>query len=229
MRYSLSRSLFSYSKVQRLLGSAIRNSPLQLRAHSIQSKQYLDLGCGWKTHPHMINLDWQWHPEIDLCWDVASKGIPLRDGFLSGIYSEHCLEHHPPQVILFLLAECYRCLRPGGVLRLILPDAQQYITTYQALINGQSHVSFPYPADIAWNGISSPLLGVNRIFYQDRDSPHGHCFMFDNHLLNAFLSRVGFTSIQEKGFREGVDSQLLLDSGERWAESFAMEAQRPDD
>jgi hypothetical protein len=85
MRYSLSRSLFSYSKVQRLLGSAIRNSPLQLRAHSIQSKQYLDLGCGWKTHPHMINLDWQWHPEIDLCWDVASKGIPLRDGSLLSV------------------------------------------------------------------------------------------------------------------------------------------------
>lgn len=51
--------------------------------------------------------------------------------------------------------------------------------------------------------------------------------MFDNHLLTAFLGRVGFTSIQENGFCEGLDYRLLLDSDDRWVESFAMEARRP--
>lgn len=87
--------------------------------------------------------------------------------------------------------------------------------------------AFPYPQDFVWQGISSPLLGVNRIFYQDRESPYGHCFMFDQQLLAAFLEASGFVNVRPCGYRSGADTSLLLDSEERWVESFAMEAQRP--
>lgn len=229
MPVKTSRSLFSYSKIQHLVGLLIRNNKFQSGFQAIRFKRYLDIGCGWKTHVHMINLDWQWHPKIDICWDVAKKGLPIPRSSLDGIYSEHCLEHHHPSTIFYLLSECYRVLRPGGKLRLVLPDAQKYISTYYTLLHGDKAISYPYPEDISLHGIQSPLLGVNRIFYQDRESPHGHCFMFDELLLRAFLIKTGFVNIVACDFRSGSDPQLLLDSSERWIESFAMEAQRPHD
>lgn len=114
MPLSPRRSFLSYSKVQRVIGNVIRNKRFQLQAKAIQGKHYLDVGCGWKTHAHMINLDWQWHPDIDLCWDIAKQGLPFYDESLKGIYSEHFLEHHPPETICFLLSEFLRTLKPGG-------------------------------------------------------------------------------------------------------------------
>ena len=229
MPFMLGRPLSSYSKVQRVAGWAIRNRGFQLRSEAVRSKQYLDIGCGHKTHAHVINLDWQWHPEIDLCWDVAKLGLPFSDNSLQGIYSEHCLEHHRPDTSLFLLSECLRTLKPGGRIRLVLPDAEKYLRIYCEAREkkDKAHQPFPYPADAIWKDIASPLLAVNRIFYQDRESPYGHCFMFDRHLLKAFLSKVGFVTIRSCGYRSGKDPNLFLDSEERWAESFAMEAQRP--
>lgn len=224
----ISRRLTSYSKVQRLIGSIIRNKKSQSRFRSISGKTYLDIGCGWKTHAHMINLDWQWHPQVDICWDIAKLALPIENARLDGIYSEHCLEHHSPTICLFILSECLRVLRPGGRLRIVLPDAEKYLSTYNAMINGNDDAAYPYPEDLCWGDIWSPLLGVNRIFYQDRQSPYGHCFMYDKRLLQAFLEKSGFCKIKLCAFRSGGDHSLLLDSPERWEESFAMEAQRPE-
>ena len=227
MPFSHARSFFSYAKVQRVIGNVICNKRFQLQSKTIQGKNYLDVGCGWKTHAHMINLDWQWHPDINLCWDIAKQGLPFADHSLKGIYSEHCLEHHPPGTIRFLLSECLRTLKPGGVIRLVLPNAEKYLSVYSCIKRGSSDQAFPCPQDAVWQGIRSPLLAVNRIFYQDRESPYGHCFMFDQQLLAAFLEAAGFVNVRPCGYRSGEDASLLLDSEERWVESFAMEARRP--
>ena len=228
MFFDFNRSFLSYSKVQQLTGFAVRNKRFQLWRTGVRSKSYLDIGCGRNTHAHMINLDWQWHPGIDLCWDVAKLGLPLPDHSLRGIYSEHCLEHHQPRTALSLLSECLRILRPGGRIRLVLPDAEKYLRIYGEAIAGAACRPFPYSSDVYFDGIESPLLAVNRIFYQDRDSPHGHCFMYDSSLLTAFLDKVGFVDIRRSDFSQGDDSLLLLDSEERWIESFAIEARKPE-
>jgi len=223
----LDRNVLSYTKVQKSVGVLLRNRSAQAKRKRVRSLAYLDLGCGWNVHEHMLNCDFQWHPGIDLCWDIASKPLPFRDARFKGIYSEHCLEHHKPEAIKGILHECFRLLSSGGVLRLILPDAECYLRTYIAMVNGAGMASYPYPKDVHWGSLTSPLLGVNRIFYQDRESPHGHCFMFDQRLLHDFLAEAGFVDIGRTGFRSGREPALLLDSESRWIESFAMEAVRP--
>lgn len=227
MPIQLGRPVLSYSKVQASVGLLLRNRSAQLRSKRVRSLAFLDLGCGWNTHAHMLNCDFQWHPGIDLCWDIAAKPLPFADARFQGIYSEHCLEHHAPEVILVILRECFRLLASGAVLRLVLPDAERYIRTYVDMLDGVQMASFPYPEDLRLGALSSPLLGVNRIFYQDRESLHGHCFMFDEHLLRGFLQEAGFVDICSTGFRTGRVPALLLDSESRWPESFAMEAVRP--
>ena len=60
-----------------------------------------------------------------------------------------------------------------------------------------------------------------------QESPHGHCFRFDQHLLEAFLEQAGFSDIHAFAYKSGIDLNFLLDSEDRWVESFAIEAKRP--
>jgi hypothetical protein len=117
-------------------------------------------------------------------------------------------------------------LKPGGVVRYVVPDAEKYLRAYVAVLQGK-RAEFPYPQDQEAYGIHSPLLAVNRIFYQDRESPFGHCTMFDQQLLGSVLGNCGFINVKAEGYRSGRDPALLLDSESRWIESFAIEATKP--
>ncbi len=125
-----------------------------------------------------------------------------------------------------LIRECFRVLKPEGIIRLVVPDAELYLRAYVSCLQGEK-VEFPYPNDQELDGICSPLLAVNRIFYQDRESPFGHCTMFDAQLLGSLLKSVGFVDVRTERFRTGRDIALLLDTESRWVESFAMEASKP--
>jgi hypothetical protein len=68
---------------------------------------------------------------------------------------------------------------------------------------------------------------VNRIFYQDRDSPAGHRAMYDEELLGLVLRKAGFVDVKRQAFRQGQMNDLLLDTPSRECESLYMEARRP--
>jgi predicted SAM-dependent methyltransferase len=55
-------------------------------------------------------------------WDLA-KGVPFLDNDLDGILLSHVLEHCDAQEGVKLLKECYRTLKPGGLLVISVPDA----------------------------------------------------------------------------------------------------------
>jgi predicted SAM-dependent methyltransferase len=55
-------------------------------------------------------------------WDLA-KGVPFLDNDLDGILASHLVEHLDAQEGVKLLKECYRTLKPGGVLLISVPDA----------------------------------------------------------------------------------------------------------
>ena len=52
-----------------------------------------------------------------------SKGIPFNDDEVDGIFASHFIEHLTPQESILFLKECHRVLKPGGVLRVSVPDA----------------------------------------------------------------------------------------------------------
>lgn len=89
----------------------------------------VNLGCGRTVHPAWVNLDLvPAAPGVirhNLCF-----GLPFRDHEVDAIYHSHVLEHLRPEQGLRLLAECYRTLRPGGVLRIVVPDLEQIAQLY---------------------------------------------------------------------------------------------------
>ena len=215
-KISLRRPIFSYAKVQRLVSAAIRNRGFF--ANTKMAGCYLDLGCGPNTSPDFCNLDYSWHPGIDVCWDVT-RGLPFADHYIGGIFTEHLLEHLAFADALALLAECRRILRVGGVLRLVVPDGQLYLSEYAKHVAGEiAHM--PY-ADVDKNVFpdATPIVSVNRIFRE-----HGHRFIWDYETLRLALLRCGFTNVERRSFGKGADPKLLRDTQGRAVESLYVEA-----
>lgn len=222
-RLSLHRPLASYSKAQKVYSNLIRNRRFQLAAPRVRSLRYLDLGCGPNIHETLINTDYQWLPGVDLCWDVT-RGIPLPDASMAGIFTEHALEHFPLPTAKKLLQECRRVMEVGARLRIIVPDAEIYLLTYARRLAGEAGAVFPYEGNVLFEGISSPVLDVNRIFMQDRSSPYGHWFIYDFAFLRALLESVGFVDVARCAYRQGQNPTLLVDSEGRAVESLYVEA-----
>ena len=189
----------------------------------IGSLQYLDLGCGQNTHDNFINLDYDWHPKIDLCWDL-SRGIPLPDQSLRGVFTEHCLEHFTLPIAEGIICEIHRVLMPGGRVRIIVPDAEVYLTGYTDRLRHQSDTLLPFETENAYKGIVDPILVVNGVFYLGRDHPAGHRFIYDFNFLNKLLLHCGFSQTTRASFMNGGDKTLLIDSQWRAMESLYIEA-----
>ena len=92
-------------------------------------KSFLNLGCGSRFNADWTNVDFiRTDPAVIGC-DLR-KGIPFSDGSFDVVYHSHLLEHLPTTVVPIFLSECYRVLRPGGVLRMAIPDLERIARTY---------------------------------------------------------------------------------------------------
>lgn len=92
----------------------------------------LNLGCGRRFHPDWTNLDLQPCDPAVKAWNV-NLPLPFADRSFDAVYHSHLLEHLRPNEALSFLRECRRVLRPGGIIRIAVPDletiAQLYLET----------------------------------------------------------------------------------------------------
>ena len=207
------RKLTDYSKVQGWIGSVIRCNAAFNRTKKNGVAKLLNVGCGPFPKPEFINLDYSWHPSIDICWDITKKPYPLESDSLEGIYTEHCVEHIPFESLKKNLREFYRMLKPGGRLRLVTPDGEIYLDIYQRRKNGSKEL-MPYE-----EGYISPMARINGIFRN-----HGHLFIYDFETMRKLMEEVGFKSIKKCTYRNGEDPRLLIDREFRAHESLYVEA-----
>jgi predicted SAM-dependent methyltransferase len=93
------------------------------------SRRLLNLGCGRRFHPEWENLDYS-PAAASVCRHDLRDGIPYPDGSFDVVYHSHVLEHFSKQTAPNFLAECYRVLRPGGVIRVAVPDLETIARIY---------------------------------------------------------------------------------------------------
>jgi predicted SAM-dependent methyltransferase len=93
------------------------------------TKRYLNLGCGERFHPEWVNLDlYPASPSVQ-AWDLRAD-LPFPDASFDVVYHSHVLEHFSKTDGLRLLERCKRILRPGGTLRVVVPDLERIVHSY---------------------------------------------------------------------------------------------------
>jgi len=198
-----------------------RDRHFQVRRRAVREKVYLDIGCGIRTHAEFVNLDYGWHRGLDVCWDIT-RGLPFPDESFLGVFSEHCLEHIALEATDAVIGEILRVLKPGGTVRLVVPDGGLYLTRYVATVAGEANSHMPNASEDGYEGIYSPIMSVNRIF-----RAHGHQYIYDFDTMRQLLEKHGFSNIVHESFQCGRDPKLLIDWRERAHESLYVEATKP--
>jgi predicted SAM-dependent methyltransferase len=89
----------------------------------------LNLGCGSKYHPDWINVNF-YKSGPDVIVHDLNNPFPWGDSSFDMIYHSHVLEHFTKEKAIGFLLECKRVLKPGGILRVVIPDLESIITEY---------------------------------------------------------------------------------------------------
>ena len=81
----------------------------------------IELGSGDENHRRegYIHLDIN-NTGQDCVWDITN-GLPFKDSSAEEIYASHTFEHIERKDLIGVLNECWRVLKPGGVLWVIVP------------------------------------------------------------------------------------------------------------
>lgn len=93
--------------------------------------KYLNLGCGthYSEKTEWTNLDFVSSGKGVVAHNLL-KGIPFNDKSFDLVYHSHVLEHFSKEDGEKFVSECLRVLKPGGVLRIVIPDLECIVKEY---------------------------------------------------------------------------------------------------
>lgn len=110
----------------------------------------LNLGCGSRYVPGWTNVDMAASGPGVLVHDLRTP-LPFPDDSFDLAYHSHVLEHFSRADGENLLRECVRVLRPGGILRVVVPDLEQIARRYlEALERAAAEGGEERAADYDW-------------------------------------------------------------------------------
>jgi predicted SAM-dependent methyltransferase len=105
---------------------------------------YLNLGCGQRFHPNWTNIDFRSTSPSIIAHNLI-QGIPKPDGTFDVVYHSHLLEHFSKDQGKAFIQECSRVLKPGGTIRIAIPDLERiakiYLDTLEQAQSGSSEAS----------------------------------------------------------------------------------------
>lgn len=192
----------------------------------------VNIGCGLSGIDGWVNLDNSptillsripllrrvlnlpaWPKDVRRC-DVR-KGLPFASGSAECIYSSHTFEHFTYDESLKIAKECSRVLRPGGVLRIVVPDLELIAREY---LNDTDPMA------------AQTFIGRLALKQSVHDWIHPgshHSQMLDGRCLVRMLQDAGFAQPQIRAFGESAIPEISrLDLEVRRSESVYVEAIR---
>jgi len=201
-------------------------APLARRRFADARGLRLNLGAGGRVREGWTNVDLTAHAGIDCVYDLR-RGLPFADESTDLIFCEHLLEHldYVEEVPRFLDA-CWRALKPGGVLRIVVPDAEAYLRAYVSRDWPRLQSMRPLQNERVdrWtqDRYATAIELVNAVFRQ-----HGeHRFAYDYETLEFALVAAGFRGVQRQAFGQSLDQRLAVDLPDRASESLYVDAQK---
>lgn len=112
----------------------------------------VNIGCGSVYHPDWINLDL--HPSKNVKYHNIKKRLPFKANSVDVIYHSHVLEHFTKEEGECFITDCYRILKNGGIMRVVVPDLESICREYLInLENGYENNDTIAISHYQWNKI----------------------------------------------------------------------------
>ena len=128
----------------------------------------VNLGCGSHYRKGWLNFD-LYPASNEVVQANIIQGVPLHDGAADFVYHSHVLEHLKREDGEQFLRECYRILKPGGILRIAVPDledvAREYLRNIGRCDTGEARAIH----DLEWSHIEL----YDQIAREDRNGEFG--------------------------------------------------------
>lgn len=179
---------------------------------SIQQVKRFNWGCG-NTHPRgWINSDIKVAPGIQVSCDIR-QGLPIPNDNFDYAVSVHALPELAYDELVPALKELRRVLKPGGTLRLVLPDILKTFDAFRA--GDRDYFGVP---DEEVERLASKLA-LQLVWYGYTRS------LFTADFTEELLLKSGFTSVAHCAFKQTRSRWpeiVELDNRER--ESLFVEA-----
>ncbi|HEY2797839.1 MAG TPA: methyltransferase domain-containing protein [Thermoanaerobaculia bacterium] len=176
----------------------------------------LHLGAGDHRLEGWLNADLLGSSAVDLRADCAGP-LPFRDGAVAFIHCEDLLEHLDLAGGKTLLAECFRILKPGGVLRLLTPDLERLIHSVYERRD---------PRHLRWCAdrlsADGPCEALNMHLRMNGE----HRFVYDSSRLREVLGGLGFSVRRVRWNRSSHPELRFLDLRDFGLNLF-LEATKP--
>lgn len=184
------------SFVGRLLARRLQVNPNQ--------RNYMNLGAA--------NDRLEGYVAVDFFSSSGGYGADLRYPLLidcavfDGIFTEHTLEHLSYAEVARVLSECQRILKPGGIIRVIVPDLSIFVDNYAS--NSESWFR-DWEREVLKPRGRSMISRMEALSFVTQE--YGHRSAWDFETMDGFLTRAGFTEVRKRAFHEGSDPRLLQD------------------
>ncbi len=191
---------------------------------SVRLAQLPPLLVQWLVRLSLINRGQ--HDFITFCRSrhilhANALALPLADGQVAVLYSCHMLEHLDHRAAVLFLREARRLLKPGGIIRLVVPDLEKMVLDYTRHRDGNAFLE------------QTLLLCADPRTFREKaafllSGHRGHKYLYDAQSLCRLLTEEGF--VDPRPLPPGITTipdpgQLNLH--ERAEESLFVEATAP--
>ena len=143
----------------------------------------IHLGCGKRHFPGFVHVDLSDWPHLDFRRPMQDLSF-AEDGTVDLLYCSHALPYLDAAEAAEAMREWFRALRPGGVLRLAVPDFASLCQLYLERGNLKE--------------ILGPLYGK----MPGPDGPIFHRTAWDEALLTDLFLVTGFKDVRHWNWRE---------------------------
>jgi predicted SAM-dependent methyltransferase len=196
------RALRTYAFKQAFQGRALANS---CRG---KSGLFLNIGCGPLTKTGWINIDLEPRDANSFYFDVRN-GLPLADGSVKHIHTEHFLGYLDYEEALGFLRDCSRLLEIGGTMRIIVPDLEKYLRAYAAgdaaFFNALRHLG----------GAVKPLMTKAMVCNQTCRLGGAYKFSWDFETLEQAALSCGFSQVVRSKIND-TPPNVAIDGQDWW-------------
>lgn len=149
----------------------------------------LNVGCGTDYKVGWINIDNNSDnniEELDLNWDLR-KPLPFEDESVDFIYSEHFFEHLTVEESRVTIQDLMKRLKPGGTMRLAMPDLAVVVDTY---------LHIPLDKDPVINRHGMDFIQTRAEWMNMSFRWWGHQWLYDWEELERRFKELGFPNLK---------------------------------